>query len=175
MANPFYLIWQQGSTVVEGFDGTNFIDGQMGFPISFPGTTTDAQAVSLRSSAQINQTFETLVNVAFYLNGSDAAMVQGQWPYIEDAYGNPSAEVTGGFEVSFDNGGSWTRFSNTVGLKSTPSTWLEMPQSAVGSVGLAGQIGAFDTARMLVRFVIPPSVNLSRILDIQLAVDCDVI
>jgi hypothetical protein len=73
------------------------------------------------------------------------------------------------------NGLTWNRFSNTVGLQSTPSTWLPLPQEAVGSVGTAGQIGAFDTAHMLVRYVIPPSVSLTKVLDVQLQVDCDVV
>jgi hypothetical protein len=83
--------------------------------------------------------------------------------------------VTGGVEISFDNGLTWNRFSNTVGLARTPSTWLVLPQEAVGSVGTAGQIGAFDTAHMLVRYVIPPSVTLTKILDVQLQIDCDVV
>jgi hypothetical protein len=175
MAKPFYLIWQEGTTVLEGYDGANWIDGQLTFPIVFPGVTTTLLALSLSSSASVNLTFETLINVAFYLTGSDAPTVQGEWPYITDAYGNATASVTGGVEISFDNGLTWNRFSNTVGLESTPSTWLPLPQEAVGSVGTAGQIGAFDTAHMLVRYVIPPSVSLTKVLDVQLQVDCDVV
>jgi hypothetical protein len=175
MANPFYLIWQEGSTVLEGYSNGDWIDGQLTFPIVFPGVTTPAQALSLSSSASTNLTFETLINVAFYLTGSDAPVVQDEWPYLTDAYGNATPAVTGGVEISFDNGLTWNRFSNTVGLASTPSTWLALPQEAVGSVGTAGQIGAFDTAHMLVRYVIPPSVTLTKILDVQLQVDCDVV
>ena len=40
MAKPFYLIWQEGTTVLEGYDGANWIDGQLTFPIVFPGITT---------------------------------------------------------------------------------------------------------------------------------------
>ena len=72
MANPFYLIWQEGTTVLEGYANGDWIDGQLTFPIVFPGVTTAAQALSLSSSASVNLTFETLINVAFYLTGSDA-------------------------------------------------------------------------------------------------------
>jgi hypothetical protein len=130
MAKPFYLIWQEGTTVLEGYDGANWIDGQLTFPIVFPGITTTPLALSLSSSASVNLTFETLINVAFYLTGSDAPTVQGEWPYITDAYGNATASVTGGVEISFDNGLTWNRFSNTVGLESTP---LHMAAASSGS------------------------------------------
>jgi len=38
MAKPFYLIWQEGTTVLEGYDGANWIDGQLTFPIVFPAS-----------------------------------------------------------------------------------------------------------------------------------------
>lgn len=174
MFKPFYLVWQSATAVVKGYDGTNWIDGQLAFPILFPGVTSDAVALTLSTSAGINQTFETLTNVAFYLTGSDASMVQGTWPYLTDPLGNVTAQATGGVEISFDDGLTWSRFSNSVGLAGHPSTWLALPQSAVGSVGLPGQLGAFDAAHIQVRLVIPPSVSLARVLDIQLTIDCDV-
>ena len=175
MASPFYLIWKQGLNILRGYEGSQWIDGQLTFPIIYPGMTTAAQAITLSSSAAFNQTFETMTDVAFYLTGTDVPTVQGQWPYLTDSLGQVTPESTGGFEISFDGGTIWTRFSNTVGLLTLPATWIALPQVAVGFAGSAGQIGAFDMAHLLVRYVIPPSVTLTRILDIQLAVDCDVV
>jgi hypothetical protein len=175
MAAPFYLIWKSNSVLLAGYNTPMWLDGELTFPIIFPGTTTAAQNLALSSSAATNQTFETLINVAFYLSGTDVPVVQGQWPYLLDAYGNSTSVVTGGFEISFNNGLTWSRFSNEVGLGDSPSTWLPLPQEAVGSVGTAGQIGAFDTAHMLVRYVIPPAVSLTKVLDIRLEVGCEVV
>ena len=40
--------------------------------------------------------------------------------------------------------------------------------------GVAGQLGAFDTANLLVRYVVPPQVTLTKVLDVQLAVGFEI-
>lgn len=166
MSNPFQLVWR---------DSSGKVLERMTFPITYPGVVTDSFLLSLQSSAASNLTFESLINVAFYLIGSDVGMVQGRWPYITDAYGDASDTVTGGFEASFDNGLTWSRFSKTVGWQADPTTWITLPAASVGFAGVAGQISALESARLMVRYVIPPSVNIARALDISIAVDCDIV
>jgi len=174
MTNPFYLIWRQNGTLIQGYDGTAWVSTGLTFPIIFPGTTTDGQAISLQTSAAINGTFETLISVGFYLVGSDVPAVQNEWPYLGDVYTPTRPEMSGGFEISFDGGSTWTRFSKTVGVESNRSTWIPLSELAIGSTGIAGQLGAFDAANLLVRYVVPPQVTLTKVLDIQLAAGFEV-
>jgi hypothetical protein len=174
MANPFYLIWQQNGQLLRGYQNGEWVEGQLTFPIAFPGVTTDPQIITLQTSAAANQTYETLVDVGFYLVGSDVAMVQGQWPYLGDTYTPPQAQLNGGFEISFDGGNTWTLFTNTAGVANQPSTWIPLVATAIGSNGVNGQLGAFDVATLNVRYVIPPQVNLTKVLDVQLAAGFDI-
>lgn len=175
MANPFYLIWQQAGTLLRGNDGVQWVDGELGYPIVYPGVTTNAQNLTLQSSAAFNLGLDTLINVCFFLTGSDVAMVQEEWPYLGDAYIPARPETNGGFEISFDNGSTWIRFNKTTGYQADRSTWIPLSELAVGSSGFAGVISPYDSASVAVRFVIPPGVTISKILDIQLSVDFEVV
>jgi hypothetical protein len=162
--SSFNLVWSQNSENIS----------QLTFPITFPGVTTDGLPVLLLTSAALNQTFETLTSVAFYLIGSDVPVVQGEWPYLGNAYSPARPDLNGGFEISFDGGNTWKRFNKTLGWQSDRSTWISLDQEAIGSAGFTGQLGPYDVANLVVRYVIPPGVTLSKILDVQLAVGCEV-
>lgn len=172
--SPFYLIWQRDDLLLRGRAAEAWVDGQAVFPITFPGRKTEALSLTLRSSARDSHTFETLTNVRFYLTGADVPIVQAAWPAYGNAFTPARPELSGGLEVSFDQGHSWTRFSTTVGYESNPATWLELPAIAVGLGGTAGQLGPFDQAHLLVRFVVPPQATEFKVFDLQLAVDCDI-
>lgn len=171
----FYLIWQYGESLLRGYENGGWVENKLSFRISFPGRVSDALPVTLRSSARDSHTFETLKAVKFYLTGSDVPVVQEQWPYLGNAFNPARAELNGGFELSFDGGRTWNRFSREVGYEKNPATWLDLPSNAVGAGAVAGQLGPFDRARLLVRYVIPPKVDLFKVLDIQLAVDFDIV
>jgi hypothetical protein len=172
---PFYLIWQRDDLLLRGFDGQAWVDGKAVFPITFPGRKTAVLPVTLRSSARDSHTFETLSDVRFYLTGTDVPLVQGTWPYYGNAFTPARPELNGGFEVSFDGGRLWTRFSRDVGYEADPATWVSLPALAVGLNGIAGQLGPFDQAHLLVRYVVPPQAIDFKVLDLQLAVDCDIV
>jgi len=54
MAKPFYLIWQEGNNRHEGYDGANWIDGQLTFPIGVPRHHDQRRwRFSLSSSASV--------------------------------------------------------------------------------------------------------------------------
>jgi len=171
---PFFLIWNKNIELLRGMEGEDWVDGQLTFPISFPGTTLDGQQLTLRTSAAASSTFETLTNVGFYLTGEDAPIVQGAWPYLGENYSPKRPDLNGGFEISFDDGHSWTRFTNNAGLKTDRDSWIPLAQEAVGSAGIAGRLGPYDVANLVVRYVIPPSITLSKVLDVQLTVGFEI-
>jgi hypothetical protein len=169
--SPFYLIWQYNDAVIRGQQDGSWVDGELTFPVSFPGEYSSALRVTLRSSARDTGTFETLQGLKLYLQGSDAAVVQQQWPVISA----DRPELNGGFEISFDNGRTYTRFDATHGLESNVSTWLTVPASAIGLDGQNGILGPFDQAHFLVRYRIPPTATLFGKLDIRLAAGFDIV
>ena len=172
---PFYLIWKRGDTLLRGYEESAWVDGSLVFPITFPGRTSAAVPITLQSSARDTRTFETLQNIRLYLTGTDVSLVQETWPYYGDTCTPSRPELNGGFEVSFDHGRSWTRFSKTVGYEPDPSTWVSIPTTAVGLSGLTGQLGPFDQAHLLVRYTVPQQTTVFKVLDIQLAADFDVV
>lgn len=149
--------------------------GMPGFPITFPGRSTEALPLGLRSSARETQTFETLTSVRLYLAGADVPIVQELWPSYGDAHSPARPELNGGFELSFDGGRSWTRFSKTVGYAPDPSTWVLLPACALGLDGQDGILKPFDRAHLLARYVVPPQADQYRVFDIRLMVDVDVV
>lgn len=162
---PFQIVWS---------DVSNNILTQQWFPIGFPGTVSPPQQLQVRSNAADLQTFETLTGVKFYLTGDpdDVNAVQNIWPTLGGAN---KPELNGGFEISFDFGRTYTRFNQETGLQSDPSTWIPMPVEAVGTQGSAETLGAFDTAHLIVRYIIPPGAVQFQKLDIRLALDFDII
>jgi hypothetical protein len=175
----FYVIWQQNGVLLQGVNpiGGSWTANPLVFPVSFPGQVSIPQSATLRSSARDTNTLETLVGVKVYLTGlaADIAIVQSQWPYLGNAFTPARPELNGGVEISFDQGRSYTRFSNEVGLEATPSTWITLPAISVGLNGIAGQLGPFDQAHMLVRFNIPQGATLYKVPDIRIAADFDII
>lgn len=172
---PFSLVWKRGDQVLRGPDGLTRVEGRAEFPITFPGRVAEAVPLLLGSSARDSHTFETLTNVRFYLTGTDVPTVQGLWPSVGDAFTPARPELNGGFELSFDQGRSWTRFSPTVGNEAVPATWVPLPAIAVGLNGIDGQLGPFDQAHLLVRYAVPSLIVDFKVFDIQLAVDCDIV
>jgi hypothetical protein len=165
MSIPFQLIWS---------DVSNNILTKTWFPIGFPGTSSTPIQLQVRSNAADIGTFETLTGVKFYLTGNavDVSTVQTIWPSIG---GTDRPELNGGLDISFDFGRSYTRFDVNNGLQSNPNTWISLPAEAVGLQGADGTLGAFDTAHLLIRIVVPPGAIQFKKLDIRLALDFDII
>ncbi len=165
MSVPFQLVWS---------DVSNNILTQQWFPIGFPATTSQPQQLQVRSNAAALSTFETLTGVTFFLTGDpiDVDTVQNIWPTLG---GLTKPELNGGLDISFDFGRTYIRFDSTHGVEGIPNTWIPMPIEAVGSQGAAETLGAFDTAHLIVRYVIPPGAIQYKQLDIRLALDFDII
>lgn len=162
---PFQLIWSD-------YSGNQL--SQAGFPVGFPGTVSIAQQIKVTSNAIQLQTFETLVGVKFFLTGdaNDINTVQNIWPTLG---GLNEPELNGGFDVSFDFGSTYIRFDSTHGLQSDPSTWISLPAEAVGLQGVDETLGAFDTAYLIIRYVIPPQATQFGVLNVNLGMDFDII
>lgn len=165
MADPFQIIWLDGSG--------NPLPAAV-FPIQFPGTTTPPQLVQMRTNAAHLQTYETLEGVAFFLVGDtdDLNIVQNVWPTLG---GSSQSGLNGGYEISFDSGRTFVRFDATHGVQSDKSTWITLPAEAIGSQGIIGTLGAFDTAHLIVRAVVPPGATDFRSFAIQLGAGFDII
>lgn len=165
MSQPFQLVWS---------DISNNILTQTWFPIGFPGSSSAPLQLQVRSNAADLGTFETLTGVKFYLTGdpTDVNTVQTIWPSLG---GTQRPELNGGLDISFDFGRSYIRFDTTHGLLTDQNTWIPLPAEAIGLQGADETIGAFDTAHLLVRVVIPPGATQFKKLDIKLALDFDII
>lgn len=165
MAAPFQIIWLDGSG--------NPLPAAV-FPIAFPGTTTPPQLVQMRSNAANLQTYETLEGVSFFLAGDpdDLNTVQNIWPTMGNA---SQSGLNGGYEISFDSGRTFVRFDATHGVRANQSTWISLPAEAIGSQGIDGVLGAFDTAHLIVRAVVPPGAIQFQSFSIQLGAGFDVV
>lgn len=172
MPSPFQIIWSDDSG--NEIKGPDIPNGLVWLPIGFPSTTSGIQSLQIHSNAQILQTYEVLSGVKFFLTGTpaDVNIVQNIWPYYGDT---TKPELNGGFEISFDFGRTYIRFSQSVGLASDSSTWVLLPASSIGTQGVDGILGAFDIARVITRYVIPPGANQFQSLDIHLGIDFDII
>lgn len=172
---PSYFVWSKNGTLIRGFHNGSWVDGNLTFPIAFPGAPSQTDIITLQSSASSEGSLETFRNVKLYLTGdpADIAVVQGLWPNLGNAYTPPRTEMNGGFEISFD-GSNFIRFSKTVGWEADPSTWITLPAISVGQQGQAGILGAFDTAQFYVRYVIPSVAGVYKTFNLQLAADADI-
>lgn len=172
MPIPFQIIWSDESG--NELKGPDIPNGLVWLPVGFPGTTSSIQSLQIRSNAQELQTFEILSNVKFFLTGNptDVDIIQNIWPNYGD---ETKPELNGGFEISFDFGRTYIRFNSFVGVESNPDTWVLLPVTAVGSQGVNGILGAFDIARISVRYVIPPGVTQFQPFNASLGIDFDII
>ena len=172
-----YLIWNNNGTILTSDEGGVSLNNTLSFNINYPGSTTEVQTLSVTSSASIEQTFNTLINVKVYLTGDSTSLeiVQDIWPTLGNGYYPQRPELNGGFEISFDGGSTFIRFDSITGKQDLPATWITLLGSAVGINGEDGVLGAFDTATLLVRFTIPPGSVEYQKLNIGLALDFDVI
>jgi hypothetical protein len=162
---PFQLIWS---------NSFNVPITAAGFPVSFPGTTSTAQLLEVATNAITLQTYESLVQVGFFLVGDadDINTVQFVWPTLGGA---TKPQLNGGVDISFDSGQTYTRFDPTHGVQSNPSTWIPLPAISVGAQGTDETIGAFDISHFIVRYVIPPGATQFGILNISLGLGFDIL
>jgi hypothetical protein len=165
MTTPFQLVWS---------DVSNNILTQSGFPIGFPGTSSQPLQLQLATNAVALGTFEILTNVAFYLTGDseDVNIVQSIWTTLGDI-NHP--ERNGGLDISFDFGSTYIRFDQEHGMESDPTTWIILPAESVGAQGSDGILGAFDTAHFLVRMIIPSGATQFEKLNLKLSLGFDII
>lgn len=165
MSAPFQLVWT---------DEFNVPLSAESFAISFPGNVSEARQIQVQSNAAALQTFETLINVKFFLTGdpNDVNIVQNIWPNLG---GITNPQLNGGVDISFNFGQSFIRFDSTHGSEADPTTWIPLPVEAVGSQGAAETLGAFDTAHMIVRYVIPPGATQFKKLKVRLSLGFDII
>lgn len=170
-----YFVWSQNSNLLRGRKNGAWVDGDLVFPIAFPGGPSATETITLQSSSSAEGTLETFRDVKLYLTGdpADIAVVQGLWPYIGDAYIPSRDEMNGGLEISFD-GSNFLRFSKEVGYEADPSTWITLPAMSIGQNGQNGVLGAYDTAEFYVRYIIPTVASVYKTLNIQLAADADI-
>lgn len=162
---PFQLMWSNNSDVQIT---------TAGFPVAFPGTSSVAQQLQVRSNAMQLQTFETLEGVGFFLVGDtdDVNIIQNVWPAFG---GTNEPQLSGGLDISFDNGQTYTRFDSTHGVKENSETWILLPQVSVGTQGTAATLGAFDTSHFIIRYVIPPGANQYGVFNISIGMGFDII
>jgi hypothetical protein len=174
----FYLIWQQNGVTLTGKDSSgNYINNALVFNINYPGNLTEAQNISVSSSAQTENTFNTLTNVGIYLTGDPVSLeiVQQLWPTLGNGYYPVRADLNGGFQISFDGGSNYTTFDPSTGVEGQPNTYITLPALAVGINGETGTLGAFDVANFIIRLIIPPGAVEYQQLNIALALDFDII
>lgn len=162
---PFLILWK------DEFDNPVT---QAIFPIGFPGTSSLPQQLQVQSNSATLGTFETLMGVKFFLTGDaeDINTVQNIWPFLG---GSVNPQLSGGVDISFDFGQTFTRFDSNHGVEGNPSTWVLLPAEAVGIQGVAGVIGAFDLAHFIIRYVIPPEATQFGKLNVLISMGFDII
>jgi hypothetical protein len=187
-----YLNWSQNGILINGFDGTDWIDTGITLPVSFPSTTTPPQTITVINSSRDLRTYETFTNVRLYLSGdpNQIAFVQGYdldaqgnpqgWPYLganpNDLDGpHPNPGLDGGFYISFDSGRTFTVFDQKHGYEADPSTWILLPQESIGLNATDGTLEAFDMASMIVQYRIPQQANQLQIINVRIAADFDIV
>jgi hypothetical protein len=175
---PFYLIWKQNGIILTGKDNSgNYINNASVFDINYPGNISEPQVLTVSSSAQTEQTFNTLKNVGIYLTGDPVSLeiVQQLWPTLGNGFVPVRTDLNGGFQISFDGGRNYTTFDPSTGVEGSPDTYIPLPGLAVGINGEDGTLGAFDTATFIVRILIPPGAVEYQQLKIALALDFNIL
>ena len=171
-----YLIWQENGVTLTG-ENTAWLNNNLTFDINYPGKVTEGHVITVMSSAQVNKTYNNLVNVKVYLSGDPLSVkiIQELWPTLGNGYNPQRTNLNGGLEISFDGGRNYTRFDVNNGYALQPSTWLVLPGVSMGTGGQDGVLGAFNIATFILRFTIPPGAVEFQKLNVSIALDFDVI
>ncbi len=171
---PLNLIWTLNGNSISSLP----------FPIAFPGVMGAAQELTLRTSAAEDLTYLNLTGVQFFLDGDadELNTLLYEWPYYGSQPGAiPQPSLNGGIEVSFDNGVTFQRFCRSrfvlpgLGDPADPTTWLTLPSAAIFPSDADGNLGAFATASMLLRYNVPAQANQYQIFDVRLEAAFDVV
>lgn len=172
-----YLIWQKNGVTLTGQSNSVLVNNNLVFNINYPNHVTEANTLTVMSSAQVNKTYNNLTNVKMYLTGDPLSLqiIQELWPTLGNGFNPPRVNLNGGFEISFDGGRNYTRFDMNTGYKKESATWITLPGLSMGSGGQDGILGAFNIATLIVRFTIPPGAVEYQKLSIGLALDFDII
>lgn len=165
LAPGVYLNWTQGNNILIGLNNLVFQENPALLGITFPTQSTTPINVRMASSSHNLGTFDTFKNIKLYLTGNinQIAIVQGLWP-----------TQGGGLFISYDGGKTYKVFSTTYGYESDPTTWILLPAVAVGLGGQDGILGPFDSANLVLKYVIPEQATQYDIYDVQLTADFDV-
>ena len=150
MSNPFNLIWTGPAGQLHGYDPVSgaWLDTLLTYGILSPGVAAALQMVTLTGSGLVGRTYETLTNVALYLDADEATL----------------ALLSGCISLSFDGGVTFQP------LTATPVT---LPAAATGTDGVEGQIGPYDVASFLVALVAPAGSAQAAPYTFRISVDCD--
>lgn len=160
-----YLNFTQSQAILIGLQNTVFVENEAIQGISFPSNQTIPINVRMSSSSHDLQTFDTFIKVKLFLTGDpdEINTVQAIWP-----------TQGGGFQISYDGGKTYTTFTITYGYEANPATWVLLPASSIGLGGADGILGPFDSANLVIKYVIPEQANQYQIYDIQLTADFDI-
>ena len=162
-----YISWQSGSQIVKGpLD----LEGVMSFEVTTPGTLTEPITLVFYTDGDIP--VSNLINIKLYLNGDPTSLdiLTNQWPYIQ----LDRPDLNGGLEISTDQGRTFTRFNQTYGYLSNPTTWITLPATATAYSTEDGVLSSIDTGTIQLRLVIPPGATQFMKFNFNIEVDCDV-
>src|SRR5208282_821354 len=152
----------QGNNILIGLNNLVFQENQALLGITFPTQATLPINVRMSSSSHDLGVFDTFRNIKLYLTGdaNQIAIIQGLWPV-----------QGGGLFISYDGGKTYKVFSTTYGYESDPTTWVLLPAVAVGLGGHDGILGPFDSANLVLKYVIPEQATQYDIYNVSLTAD----
>jgi len=168
------IVYRGGDFAEETWQYQALLEG-----VLFPAQYSTIQSVVLRNPAcdyrleaqlegqSVTGNVQTYSNIRLYLTGDSAAQVQQVWPALG-----------GGYEISFDQGITWTLFDSDHGLESDPSTWVALKGSAVALGAPDGQLGPFpptNQAVLQLRLRVPFGVAQFGQYRLSLGIDLDVL
>lgn len=158
MEQPLHILWTYNGRVLHGLDlaDATWKDDTFNFGVGFPDKITEARELQLQSSARRRRSYDILTGVELYLTGDPQllSMITELWPALGC-----------GIDLSQDGGATFQLIRGRVPLLA----------SAVGMDAQDGELGPFDTARLVMRARIPGSYQEYGRLKFGLAIDCDVI
>lgn len=146
-AIPLGVVWRDAVKVYRGYqsDGT-LISEPCFHGVLHPGQTSIIKQIWLQSTCGIRQSQEILRKVKLYLQppAELKTLLLTTWP-----------SQSGGVDISFDRGVTWTTFSQTAGNPDSSSTWISLPAGAIGLSAAAGTLTPEDTAILYLRVRMP--------------------